>query len=220
MIWNDYDDYQSRLNLIDKTNEIKEKIIKSVGKFKDDRLDDDEKMKIRAILDEYDENELDFITLSVYFIFAGNYAKNKEHLKEKIKYNRFVLKPLCKKGYLDGVERVRMDFEKLILSIPQEQIEKQEAFLILDPPYLQTTQNQYCSHFTSKEFFRMIELIFKPFILFSSEKSGILPFIENYQKYDKKGLFDDYLFDKEKAKIGSEDYIIYHCKRKGLFEEV
>lgn len=216
VIWNDFDDYQSRLNMLENTEQVR-KLCCEVVNFKDKQglLSEVEKEKIRDILDEYDE--LDCITLSTYFLFCGNYIKDKETLKRKIKYKRLSLSPLRKEGYLEGVERVSMDFEKLILSIPKEKILNKEAFLILDPPYLQTMIGNYAQHFTLKQFLRLVELIFKPFLLFSNKKSDILSFIEFIKKY-KDEVFGELCFNSAFSNIGSEDYIIYSCKRKGLFE--
>lgn len=218
VIWNDFDDYQSRLNMLESTEQIRKRCVEAIDfKNKQDFLREAEKEKIRSVLNEYDE--FDTTTLSTYFLFSGNYEKDKEKLKKRIKYNRISLKPLCKEGYLKGVERVSMDYEKLILSITKEQILNKEVLLILDPPYLQTENGNYYSHFTLKQFLRMIELVFKPFLLFSNKKSDILPFIEFIQKY-KANVFDECCFDSAFCNLGSEDYIIYSCKRKGLFEEL
>lgn len=80
---------------------------------------------------------MDLTTLSSYLCFAGNYAITKEQLFNNIKYHRIPAKPLNAKGYLRGVMRVSKDFKQLLEEIPQEEKDKQQAFLILDPPYLQ-----------------------------------------------------------------------------------
>lgn len=217
VIWNDYDDYQSRLNKIDITESIRKRCSEAmtIVDKKQDILTEATKHKIQEILSEYSEEELDCIALSAYFLFSGNYAKSKDELIAKVKYNRISSNPLNAKGYLEGVERVQMDGIDLLKSIEKER-ESGIAFLVLDPPYLQAMHDGYKMHFTLKQFLEMIELITKPFLLFSHKKSDILPFIEFFRKYDKKGTFKSYTFDKAYNNLGSDDYIIYSCLRKGL----
>lgn len=219
VIWNDFDNYKARLDIIDITESIRDRCAKEIIKAdkKQDLLTESTKARIQEILSEYREDELDCITLSTYFLFAGHYAKTKDELIAKVKYNRMAFGSLNAKWYLDGVERVQIDAIDLLKSIEKER-ESGKAFLVLDPPYLQTISGNYAASFTLKQFLEMIELITKPFILFSNKKSDILPFIEFFRKYDKKQIFDNYTFDKSFNSMGSDDYMIYTSLRKGLFE--
>lgn len=122
VIWNDYDDYQSRLNKIDIIESIRKRCAEKITRVdkKQELLTEATKAKIQEILSEYSEEELDCITLSTYFLFSGNYAKSKDELIAKVKYNRISFNPLNAKGYLDGVERVQMDALDLLKSIEKE----------------------------------------------------------------------------------------------------
>lgn len=101
------------------------------------------------------------------------------NLKKSQLYKRFSTKRLDKSGYLEGVERVKMDFVELLESIPQALKEKGEAFLILDPPYLQTRDVGYSVRWKLTIFLTLLTKIQKPYILFSSEKSDILECFKN-----------------------------------------
>lgn len=122
VIWNDYDDYKSRLDIIDITESIRKRCSEEITRLakKYDLLTEEKRTKIQEILGEYSEEELDCITLSTYFLFSGNYAKSKDELIAKVKYNRIAFNPLNAKGYLDGVERVQMDGIDLLKSIEKE----------------------------------------------------------------------------------------------------
>lgn len=223
VIWNDFDDYQSRLDKIEITQKIKDEIYEKVMiEFnKKERLNNEEIAKIHEILDSHNEADIDFLNLSSNLLFGGNYVRKKEDFKKCLLYNNLSLKRLDKSGYLEGVERVKMDFVELLDSIPQELKEKGEAFLILDPPYLQTSDVGYSVRWKIRSFLTLIKRIFKPYILFSSESSDILEFIEFLKNNGGFETFREYKITKAKLNINSkDDFMIYSCNRVGLFESV
>lgn len=179
VIWNDYDNFQSRLEMLDKTEALRLKIIKIMREhnfFKAHKkpLSKELTLEIKSLLKE--EGEFDYIQFSSWLKFSGSYAKDcEDFLKCKQFYNRLnYTKVLDKKDYLKGVVRVQKDYRELI----KEAKERGNFFFILDPPYIQTDKAHYECFFGMREFLELIINIEMPFIFFSSAKSEILPFID------------------------------------------
>lgn len=217
VIWNDFDNFQERLENIHKTERIRAKCYKICESIEcKEALPDSIRAQVREVLEA--EEYLDLTTLSAYFLFCANYAKSKDGLLKAIKYNRIAKNPLSANGYLEGVKRVSKDFLELLKGIPQEQ-RNGKACLILDPPYLQTIAGNYKNHFTMKQYCALFTHIFKPYIFFSSENSEILEFLEALRTCTDSGIFGDYAIDKEKLQLANAgvDYMIYSCLQKGLF---
>ncbi|MCR2103431.1 hypothetical protein CUPS4256_09310 [Campylobacter upsaliensis] len=219
VIWNDYDNFQSRLDMLDKTEALRLKIVKIIkdkGHKKEERI---AKQKIEKLLKE--EGEFDYIQLSSWLRFSGSYAKDCEDFfkcKEfynKINYN----KTLAKKDYLKGVIRVQKDYRELI----KEAKERGNFFFILDPPYIQTDKAHYKGFFGLCEFLELIISIEMPFIFFSSAKSEILSFIDFCK--DEKNLqnlqnLQNLHFKRANLNLclknkDNSDFIFY--KQRGLF---
>ena len=79
VIWNDYDNFQSRLDMLDKTEALRlkiAKIIKDKELTKEERIERIERQKIEKLLKE--EGEFDYIQLSSWLRFSGSYAKDCE----------------------------------------------------------------------------------------------------------------------------------------------
>lgn len=118
-------------------------------------------------------------------MFGGTYAKDLESLK---KVKRFYFKggEYVKNAdtYLKGVKRESVDFIELIEKYRHIAMnENKILFLILDPPYLQTSIEHYnMNYYSLSQFLNMIDLIQKPYIMFSSDKSDIFAAIEYFQK--------------------------------------
>ena len=66
-----------------------------------------------------------------------------------------------------------------------QQFKGEKLFLVLDPPYLQTIQNSYQMHFGLGEFLDLMDILREAeiWILFSSERSDIKPFLEWQNKH-------------------------------------
>lgn len=245
VVWNDYDNYLERLEHIHETNEFIE-LCGEIFKNKKEKLTQEQIDFIKALtLELYEKyNYLDFITIGTFFIFSGNYTNNLKDFLKRAKYNNFAYKKREVKGYLHNVLRVREDFKALLENIntfktlqaqeiinpltnntetittkPHALKPNNKPFLILDPPYLQTQVGNYAMHFTLKNFFYLIESINgNPYMLFSSERSDILQFLEFIKKYKK-----DFHYSVKSASLrlsACKDYIIYSTLREGLFENI
>lgn len=222
VIWNDFDNFQKRLDILDKTEALRLKIvniIKDKGLQKRERVKGIERQKIEKLLK--DEGEFDYIQLSSWLRFGGSYAKDcEDFFRAKEFYDRLNYhKVLDKKDYLKGVIRVQKDYRELI----KEAKERGNFFFILDPPYIQTHMAHYERFFGLCEFLELIISIKMPFIFFSSAKSEILSFIDfckepknlqNLQNLQnlhfKRANLNNCIKNKDNS-----DFIFY--KQKGLF---
>lgn len=177
VVWNDYDDYESRLKNIEATNELLEKIDPIGQKNKVGfKISEENKNEILALI----QNELDtggyvdFLTLSSQLLFQTNYAKNIDDLKKHAFYTKKrYFKPFVRDNYLENVERISCDFVEAI-----KQYEGQNVFFIYDPPYLYSNEQAYSAKWSMRNFLQLMALVKPPFIFFSHTDSGILDFME------------------------------------------
>lgn len=171
VIWNDYDNYQNRLNNIELTNKILNEIKQSIGKYKEkEKISNDDKEKIKNILSkyvkEYGEDKIDFITISSNLTFSGRYHHNLDALMKQCFYYSMPINEYISINYLKGVVRVSKDF-KLLLN----DYENKNAFYIIDPPYLNAHTEAYSSSSSGDLFYLIDRIKNKPFIFFECNLS-------------------------------------------------
>lgn len=219
VIWNDYDNYQERLNHIDTTEQLRQemaKIIKlnTIYNIYQDKLHPHTKEKILTLLQDKAQSGafIDYTTISTYLLFSGNYTRNYQELAKHTFYNTIASKPLNKEGYLAGVERTQADFINLLDSYK----DITNKCLILDPPYLQTQKGNYNDSFQLAQFLALIERVQKPYIFFGSHKSDVLPCFAYLSKYHKE--LANYTYKQANLNLNDTDYIIYPAARS-LFND-
>ena len=78
VVWNDYDNYQERLNHIDTTEQLRQEMAKIINDTHThyDKLPTHTKEKILTLLQDKAQSGafIDYITISVYLLFSGCYA--------------------------------------------------------------------------------------------------------------------------------------------------
>lgn len=138
VIWNDYDDYQSRLNQIDDVNAVADElreILVHIPRNAKIPVGTDEHNRVLEILRRAKSQGLDMGTIVSWVTFSAN---NKTDVCESAPlYNKLVMDRYSADGYLCGVERVSASFEEVLRELPNE------AVLIVDPPYLSTDASRY-----------------------------------------------------------------------------
>ena len=207
VLWNDYDNYQKRLDHIAQTESLRAWIYEKMrdGEYQN-ALPKDIKQEILAHIHalETQGEYIDYITLGSYLLFSGNYARDFTELSKATFYKRISATRLTAKGYLDGVERVSLDFIDLLDSYKSYK----NKCLILDPPYLQTQAGNYKDHFSLGQFFRLIERVQRPYLFFGSDRSDIIEAVEYLKRYHKE--LETYTFNSAYLLGGNNtDYIIY-----------
>ena len=182
VIYNDFDDFATRLKIAPVTEKIRAKLCEIVGDNKDKqkRLSNEAREAIVSYLQSLDEKDIDCIQLSSYLCFSGNYYKDLKKLIPNIKYDHLSRSPIVTTGYLAGVERVQKDYKELL----DEFKDDENAFFVFDPPYLQTNTDAYTQHFRLKSFLGLNKFFttHKNCIFFSSTRSDCAEFFEWYQR--------------------------------------
>lgn len=212
VVWNDYDNYQERLNHLDTTEQLRQEIVKIINDPHNpynDKFPPTLKKKILTLLQDKAQSGafIDYTTISTYLLFSGNYVTNYQELAKYTFYNRIAFKTLNKEGYLAGVERTQADFIDLLESYK----DITNKCLILDPPYLQTQSGNYNDSFQLAQFFDLIERVQKPYIFFGSHRSDILPCFAYLSKYHKE--LANYTYQQASLTLNDTDYIIYPSPR-------
>ena len=106
VIWNDYDNYQKRLDGISDTEILRAKIYEVFGiNNSKDKATQAQKQEILDFIKDFESkgHYVDYATLSVYLLFCGTYADSLESLSKHGFYNRIPKEALCEaKDYLQG----------------------------------------------------------------------------------------------------------------------
>lgn len=207
VIWNDYDNYQKRLDHIAQTESLRAWIYEKVrGGEYPNALPKHIKQEILAHIHtlETQGEYIDYTSLSTYLLFCGNYARDFIELSKRSFYTHISATRLSAQGYLHGVERVSLDFIDLLDSYKHIT----NKCLILDPPYLQTQVGNYKDHFSLGQFFSLIERVQRPYLFFGSDRSDIIEAFEYLKRYHKE--LETYTFNSAYLLGGNNtDYIIY-----------
>lgn len=201
VIWNDYDDYQSRLDHIGTTNEQCEALrhmTESLSRY--NRIDKDTTLH-KAIFDYLAQQkyvDLETICSTLMFSSNGNRKLNPAHHL----YNCVPKNPYSAEGYLDGVTRVQMDYRDLLKKAPKD------AILVVAPPYLTTTAARYGKrqddvYWGLTEHMRLLNYIKgSKFIYFSSSKSEILELNAVIKELLGVSYLGDYICREKDANLG------------------
>lgn len=178
VVYNDFDGYSERLKQIDRTNIILERIRVAIDGFaKSDKLDNKTRAYILSYLIEEDKKKpIDIITIASNLLFSGKFVSDIKGLAKHGFYNNAVLKDYSCDGYLDGLEVIRCDYKELFDKYKGDD----NAFFILDPPYLSTDANSYSSYWRLRDYiniFRCLNQI-RRFVYFTSEKSQLIELLK------------------------------------------
>lgn len=215
VIWNDYDNYQKRLDGISDTEILRVKICEVFGiNNSKEKATQAQKQEILDLIKDFEAkgHYVDYVSLSTYLLFCGTYADSFETLSKHSFYNRVTKYSLNEaKDYLQGVERVQQDFKDLLDSYSHIQ----NKILILDPPYLQTQVGNYKDCFKLGQFFELIQRVTRPYVFFGSKNSDILESFDYFKAHNKE--LEGYTFNEAYLSMGGNDYILYPQGRS-LFE--
>lgn len=177
VIYNDFDDYHTRIENVDRTNailaEIREILASIPHKAK---VPEERKSRIIALLEEREQTGyVDYITISSSVLFSANYANDLEMLRKCTLYNNMKQSPYSCDGYLDGLEIVKCDYRKLFdlyKNVPG-------AVFFVDPPYLSTEVGVYKCYWRLRDYLDVLRVIDgRPYIYFTSNKSNIVELID------------------------------------------
>jgi hypothetical protein len=190
IIYNDFDDFNERLQYINTTNALIREIRQISDKKKSNiKINEDDYTAVRNLIISYFDKGafVDVKTLQSLLLFSGRQINNYgEFIKEKHYYNRICTNDYDKQDYLSGVEVVKLDAFEMCEKYTQN--ETRPVFLFVDPPYFLTNQKNYNQTFDLKQNLELIQKIQKySYALFSCQKSCTFDLL-NFQNIANEDL--------------------------------
>lgn len=191
VIWNDFDNYTERLANISKTNEILSDIRGIVGDYPDiQRIVGEKRERILERLSQ-EKGFVDWITISSSLLFSAKYITDFEGLTKQTLYNNFKQSDYDAQGYLQGVERVQVDYRDLFAEFSK----MPNVVYLIDPPYLSTDTKTY----TDMDYWRLGDYLDilkmldnRAYFYFTSDKSQIIELAEWMSENEfKRSPFDE-----------------------------
>ena len=173
VIYNDFDGYSYRLDNVENTNAILHDI-REITKDLPDTVKITDEYKKR-IIDRINQEPgfVDCITISSSLLFSMNYVTEKEEFTKQTFYNNVKQTDYVVDGYLDGVDRVKMDYRDLFA----EYRDKKNVVFLIDPPYLSTDVSTY----NKKDYWKLADYLNvlkciedSAYFYFTSNKSQII----------------------------------------------
>lgn len=175
VVYNDFDHFNRRVEMIDRTNALCAQIAPLVKGVEDNkRIPDDIKQECLRLMREAEQSgAVDYITLSASLLFSGNWATSYEQFAKQTFYNRAVNTHYDATGYFNGLEIRHQDYRELFAEFKDQE----NVLFILDPPYLQTECSAYKSdtYWQLKDYLDVLNMLKgTKYIFFTSGKSQII----------------------------------------------
>lgn len=173
VVYNDYDNYQRRINTIPKTNKLLEELREITKELpKDKRIIGKSKESIMKVIENYESKGfVDYITLSSSILFSMNYVTSFEQLKKQTLYNCVRKNNYNATGYLDGLSVVSMDYKAIF----EEYKTNTNVVFLVDPPYLSTEVGSYKNYRKLKDYLDVLNVLKGTnYYYFTSNKSNIV----------------------------------------------
>lgn len=175
VVYNDYDNFNQRLENIGNTNALLSDIRILIADLPKDKAIPKDRRK--PILDRIHREEksvgyVDYVTISSNLLFAMNYAHDLETLSRQTFYNVVRDSPYNADGYLDGVDRVSLDYKALF----DQYKDLDDVVFLVDPPYLSTETYVYkSSYWKLGDYLDVLNVLNVPhYYYFTSNKSQII----------------------------------------------
>jgi 16S rRNA G966 N2-methylase RsmD len=173
VVYNDFDGYSHRLENVDTTNGIIADIREIVKDLPDNsRITGEYKDQIIHRIKQ-EKGFVDCITISSSLLFSMNYVTEKEAFAKQTFYNNVKQTNYFVDGYLDGVDRVKMDYRDLFAEFRDQK----DVVFLLDPPYLSTDVSSY----NKKDYWKLADYLNvlkciedSAYFYFTSNKSQII----------------------------------------------
>ena len=119
VIWNDYDNYLSRLSKAKECEILRKELLEFIAPLAKygEKLSQEARLKVHKFLKEKaNKTYIDWILLSAYLCFSGRNACDEKsfYKQNSLWHNINQSQEIKTKGYLKGVLRVRMDYKALM----------------------------------------------------------------------------------------------------------
>lgn len=179
VIYNDFDNYRHRINNIERTNALLDRIRPvSDGFARHKPITGEARERIFALL-EQEEREagyIDFITLSSSLMFSMKYKMSIAEMRREVLYNN-----VRKEGYtpcpdyLAGLEIESCDYRELFERFK----DTPGVVFLVDPPYLSTEVGTYRMCWRLADYLDVLSVLSgHDFVYFTSDKSCIVELCE------------------------------------------
>lgn len=180
VVYNDFDNYRSRLQHIPQTNkliaDLRSIVADKVPRNKPITGELRERIFARIEQEERAVGYVDFITLSSSIMFSMKYRLSVAEMRKEILYNSIRKNdyPLCS-DYLDGLEITSCDYKELF----NRYKDTPGVVFLVDPPYLSTEVGTYNMYWKMSDYLDVLNVLTgHSFVYFTSNKSSILELCE------------------------------------------
>lgn len=218
VVYNDYDNFLQRLNSIESTNKLLDRLrIALAGYPRKQQISGQLRSDILSIVKEADASGyVDYITLSSNLLFSMNFAADFQSLSKETLYNKVRLSNYEAPNYLLGVDIVRKDYKAVFNEF--KSINK--VVFLVDPPYLSTDTATYSSnsYWKLKDYLDVLQvLVNQNYFYFTSNKSQIVELCEWISTVSATA--NPFANAKRNAHVTSTSYnsgyvdIMYHYKK-------
>lgn len=170
VIWNDYDDFKHRLMLLPKTEKLRQKYRAILGprKYQKEVVGDLRDRVREEIAKDVQKEDTDGYSLISWFLFSTHHFKSPHWWDDHLLYDKVPVTPYkdTSKLYLDGLDRVQMDFRDLYESTQV----LDNVVYIIDPPYYGTNNGAYDVDWNLSDFLDVMSILNESkYIYFSPE---------------------------------------------------
>lgn len=179
VIYNDFDNYQQRIENIPRTNILLGRIRSETdGLPRHKAITGTSRDRILSLLESEEAavGHVDYITLSSSLLFSGKYRTNLDSMRHETLYNNVRKNDYdTADDYLSGLEIVSCDYKILV-----EQFKDiPEVVFLVDPPYLSTDVGTYNMYWGLSDYLDVLSVLAgHNFIYFTSNKSQITELCE------------------------------------------
>ena len=180
VVYNDFDNYRSRLQHIPQTNkliaDLRSIVADKVPRNKPITGELRERIFARIEQEERAVGYVDFITLSSSIMFSMKYRLSVAEMRKEVLYNSIRKNdyPLCS-DYLDGLEITSCDYKELF----NRYKDTPGVVFLVDPPYLSTEVGTYNMYWKMSDYLDVLNVLTgHSFVYFTSNKSSILELCE------------------------------------------
>ena len=178
VVYNDYDNYRTRLKNVPQTNKMIADIrVILVNIQKDKRIQEPERSLIlaRVLKEEQTAGYVDYITLSSNVLFSMKYVKSYDELAKETLYNCVRMNDYNAENYLEGVVIESLDYKELFAKYQ----DLKNVLFLVDPPYLSTEVGTYKNYWKLKDYLDVLDVLNGTnYIYFTSNKSSIIELCE------------------------------------------
>ena len=186
VVYNDYDNFQRRLEAIPSTNALLAELRAIMSGFPNNkRIVEPYRSRVLETIAAYEKRGfVDYITLSASILFSANYVTSYEELAKTTLYNTIKSSDYSADHYLDGLTITHEDYRAVF----KEWEGKAGVCFLIDPPYLSTQSCTYSNYWRLRDYLDVLHTLNGTnYFYFTSEKSSIVELCDWLDREYRKG---------------------------------